>query len=201
MRIVVAVGGNALIRRAGGAWESSSRNVREIAEAVLALRAQGHEVVLTHGNGPQVGALLLQNALGEAEAAPLPLDALIAMTQGQIGYLLESAFAAIDAAVPIAALLTRVLVDPATTPSPPTSPSARSTTRPRRGAAPTSAAGTSRPTPAAAGAASCRSPHPLQVLGERARARAARARVGGDRVRRRRDPGRGATARSSASRA
>ena len=113
MRIVIAVGGNALIRAGqAGTWPEQLQNVREIAEAVLALRAERHEVVLTHGNGPQVGALLLQNALGEAEAAPLPLDALIAMTQGQIGYLLESAFAAVDPAVPIAVLLTRVLVDP-----------------------------------------------------------------------------------------
>src|SRR5688572_22934037 len=113
MRIVVAIGGNALIKAGQqGTWPEQLANVREIAEAVLALRAQGHEVVLTHGNGPHVGALLLQNALGESEAAPLPLDALIAMTQGQIGYLLESAFAAIDASVPVAALLTRVLVDP-----------------------------------------------------------------------------------------
>jgi carbamate kinase len=113
MRIVIAVGGNALIRAGqAGTWPEQLQNVREIAEAVLALRAEGHEVVLTHGNGPQVGALLLQNALGEAEAAPLPLDALIAMTQGQIGYLLESAFASVDPAVPIAVLLTRVLVDP-----------------------------------------------------------------------------------------
>jgi carbamate kinase len=113
VRIVVAVGGNALIKAGQvGTWPEQLANVREIAEAVLALRAQGHEVVLTHGNGPHVGALLLQNALGEQEAAPLPLDALIAMTQGQIGYLLESAFAAVNPSVPIAVLLTRVLVDP-----------------------------------------------------------------------------------------
>jgi carbamate kinase len=112
MRIVVAVGGNALIRAGQeGTWPEQLANVREIAEAILNLRAAGHEVVLTHGNGPHVGSLLLQNKLGEAEAAPLPLDALIAMTQGQIGYLLESAFAAVDPSVPIAVLLTRVLVD------------------------------------------------------------------------------------------
>jgi carbamate kinase len=112
MRIVVAVGGNALIQAGqDGTWDEQLANVREIAAAVLALRAQGHEVVLTHGNGPHVGALLLQNMLGEAEAAPLPLDALIAMTQGWIGYLLESSFAALDPSVPIAVLLTRVLVD------------------------------------------------------------------------------------------
>ena len=114
MRIVIAVGGNALTRAGQrGTWPEQLHNARGIAEAVLALRAKRHEVVLTHGNGPQVGALLLQQALGEAEAAPLPLDALIAMTQGEIGYLLESAFASVDASVPVAVLLTRVLVDPA----------------------------------------------------------------------------------------
>ena len=112
MRIVVAVGGNALIRAGqAGTWDEQLANVREIAAAVLALRGLGHEVVLTHGNGPHVGALLLQNKLGEAEAAPLPLDALIAMTQGWIGYLLESSFAELDPDVPIAVLLTRVMVD------------------------------------------------------------------------------------------
>jgi carbamate kinase len=114
MRIVVAVGGNALIKAGqAGTWPEQLANVREIVQAVLDLRAEGHEVVLTHGNGPHVGALLLQQALGSEEAAPLPLDALIAMTQGQVGYLLESAFAAIDPRVPTAVLLTRVLVDAA----------------------------------------------------------------------------------------
>jgi carbamate kinase len=113
MRIVVAVGGNAIVKAGqAGTWDEQLANVQEIAAAVLALRAQGHEVVLTHGNGPQVGALLLQQALGEGEAAPQPLDALIAATQGEIGYLLESAFATLDPAVPVAVLLTRVLVDP-----------------------------------------------------------------------------------------
>jgi carbamate kinase len=112
MRIVVAIGGNALIRAGeDGTWPEQLRNAHQIAEAVLALRAAGHDVVLTHGNGPQVGALLLHNARDEAGAPPLPLDVLIAMTQGQIGYLLESAFAAIDPTMPVAVLLTRVLVD------------------------------------------------------------------------------------------
>jgi carbamate kinase len=113
MRIVVAVGGNALIRAGqDGTWEEQLANVREIVAAVLTLRRDGHEVVLTHGNGPHVGALLLQNMLGASEAAPLPLDALIAMTQGWIGYLLESSFAELDPDAPIAVLLTRVIVDP-----------------------------------------------------------------------------------------
>jgi carbamate kinase len=168
MRIVVAVGGNALIQAGQeGTWPEQLRNVREIAEAVLDLRALGHEVVLTHGNGPHVGALLLQNALGEAEAAPLPLDALIAMTQGQIGYLLESAFAAVDPTVPIAVLLTRVLVDrdddAFRDPTKPVGPFYDEVEARRRAealgwdVAPDAGRGWRRVVP---------SPHPLEVLGE-----------------------------------
>jgi carbamate kinase len=110
MRIVVAIGGNALIAAGeDGAWETQLAHARTIAEEVVALRAAGHELVLTHGNGPQVGALALQQE--GAEVPPLPFDALTAMTQGQIGYLLETAIGEVDPAVPTATLLTRVLVD------------------------------------------------------------------------------------------
>ena len=113
MRIALAIGGNALIRAGeDGSWEQQLRNAREIAEELVALRAAGHELVLTHGNGPQVGALMLQQALGHAEAPPLPLDALTAMTQGQIGYLLVTAITQVEPSLPTAVLLTRALVDP-----------------------------------------------------------------------------------------
>jgi carbamate kinase len=102
VRIVVAIGGNALIAAGeDGSWETQLEHAREIAEEVVALRRAGHELVLTHGNGPQVGLLAL--AMPE-----LPLDALTAMTQGQTGYLLETA---IGGRAPTATLLTRVLVD------------------------------------------------------------------------------------------
>jgi carbamate kinase len=102
VRIVVAIGGNALIAAGeDGAWETQLAHAREIAEEVVALRRAGHQLVLTHGNGPQVGLLAL--------AMPdMPLDALTAMTQGQTGYLLETA---IGGRAPTATLLTRVLVD------------------------------------------------------------------------------------------
>jgi carbamate kinase len=169
MRVVVAVGGNALIRAGqAGTWAEQLANVREIAQAVLALRQLGHEVVLTHGNGPHVGALLLQNKLGESEAEPLPLDALIAMTQGWIGYLLESSFAELDPSVPIAVLLTRVLVDaedPAfDAPDKPVGPFYDETEARRRAetlgwdVAPDAGRGWRRVVP---------SPRPLEVLGER----------------------------------
>ena len=111
MRMVVAIGGNALIAAGeDGSWERQLAHAREVAEEVVALRAAGHELALTHGNGPQVGALALQQEGGEVPA--LPLDALTAMTQGQIGYLLETAIGQVDPGVPTAALLTRVVVDP-----------------------------------------------------------------------------------------
>jgi carbamate kinase len=169
MRIVVAVGGNALIRAGQqGTWEEQLANVREIVSAVLDLRGLGHEVVLTHGNGPHVGSLLLQNKLGEAEAAPLPLDALIAMTQGWIGYLLESSFAELDPTVPIAVLLTRVMVDLQDAafgaPDKPVGPFYDELEARRRAkelgwdVAPDAGRGWRRVVP---------SPHPLEVLGER----------------------------------
>ena len=113
MRVVVAIGGNALIQAGDdGSWERQLANARAIAEDVVALRAAGHEVVLTHGNGPQVGALMLQQEAAAPETPPLPLDALIAMTQGQIGFLLATAIAEVDPDVSTVALLTRVAVDP-----------------------------------------------------------------------------------------
>jgi len=113
VRLVVAIGGNALIRAEDdGTWERQLDNATALAEELLALRAAGHELVLTHGNGPQVGLLLLQQDLGQAEVPALPLDVLTAMTQGQIGYMLATAIARVDPHVPTAVLLTRVVVDP-----------------------------------------------------------------------------------------
>ena len=112
MRIALAIGGNALIRAGeAGTWEQQLANAREIAVEIVALHTAGHQLLLTHGNGPQVGALMLQQALGEAEAPPLPLDVLTAMTQGQIGYLLVTAIAQVEPSLPTAVLLTRTLVD------------------------------------------------------------------------------------------
>jgi carbamate kinase len=112
MRIVIAVGGNALLKESQrGTWAEQLASARGVAEAVVALHREGHEVVLTHGNGPQVGTLMLQHAMGEPQVPALPLHALGAMTQGELGYLLQTGIAEIDPAVPTAAILTRVRVD------------------------------------------------------------------------------------------
>jgi carbamate kinase len=113
VRILIALGGNALIRAGErGTWEEQRRNALEAAGAVAELRGAGHEIVLAHGNGPQVGLLALQQEHGEPDAPALPFDAMVAMTQGEIGYLLQGALASVDPAMPTATVLTRVRVAP-----------------------------------------------------------------------------------------
>ena len=87
MRLVVALGGNALLRRGEPAEAATQRrNVLEAASALAALAADD-ELVITHGNGPQVGLLALEADAYKA-VAPYPLDVLGAESQGMIGYLL-----------------------------------------------------------------------------------------------------------------
>jgi carbamate kinase len=114
MRVVVALGGNALLRR--GEQLDAATQRRNVATAVDALAelARDHELVVTHGNGPQVGLLALQ-AAAYTDTSPYPLDILGAESEGMIGYLLEQGLGnALEQ--PVATLLTQVLVsadDPA----------------------------------------------------------------------------------------
>ena len=113
MRIVVALGGNALLKRgepmtAERQWE----NVRAAAVALAPLAA-GNELVLSHGNGPQVGLLALQAACYTA-IDPYSLDVLDAQTEGMIGYMIEQELGNIlPESIPFSTLLTMVEVDPA----------------------------------------------------------------------------------------
>jgi carbamate kinase len=112
MRVVVALGGNALLRRGEPMTAENQRlNVRAAAPALAAVAKQ-HELVLSHGNGPQVGLLALQ-AAAYTEVDPYPLDMLGAQTEGMIGYVLEQELGnAMPADVPMATILTMVQVDP-----------------------------------------------------------------------------------------
>lgn len=110
MRVVVALGGNALLRRGEPAEAATQRtHVLEVASALAAL-ATDHELVITHGNGPQVGLLALEADAYKA-VAPYPLDILGAESQGMIGYLLVQALASELPRRAVVALLTQVLVD------------------------------------------------------------------------------------------
>jgi carbamate kinase len=89
-RVVVALGGNALLRRgAEDTYEEAYAAARRAAEIVADIAAAGWEVVVTHGNGPQVGRILLQQEAAAKQVHPMPLDVCGAESQGQIGYLLQ----------------------------------------------------------------------------------------------------------------
>src|SRR5438477_4882215 len=111
MRIVIALGGNWLLRRGEPmTTEAQRKNVRIAAQAIAPLAA-GHSIVVVHGNGPQVGLLSLQ-AESYAGAAPYPLDVLDAGTQGMIGYLIQQELRSLlPPESQVATLLTMVAVD------------------------------------------------------------------------------------------
>ena len=117
MRIVVALGGNALLQRGQAMTaENQMENIRKAAQS-LAKLAETNEVVIAHGNGPQVGLLALQ-ASAYTDVDAYPLDVLGAESVGQIGYMLEQQ---VGNLLPVdqkfATLLTQIEVDP-TDPAP-----------------------------------------------------------------------------------
>jgi carbamate kinase len=113
MRLVVALGGNALLRRDQPASAANQlANVRLAAAQLARVAAGPHQLLLTHGNGPQVGLLALQVAAYNA-AESWPLDVLDAESEGMLGYLLEQELAnLLPPTRALASLLTRVQVDP-----------------------------------------------------------------------------------------
>jgi carbamate kinase len=116
VRVLVALGGNAMTRADGLARpQDQIAAIRAAMEPVADLVARGHDVVLTHGNGPQVGNLLVKNELAASVVPPVPLDWCGAQTQATIGFVvlnaLEFALAARAVRRPVAAVVTRTLVD------------------------------------------------------------------------------------------
>lgn len=112
MLIVAALGGNALLRRGEPLTAQNQRkNVKRAASALAALIEEGHSLVITHGNGPQVGLLALQSA-ATSETEAFPLDVLGAESAGMIGYMIEQELANLVSAKSFATLLTLIKVDP-----------------------------------------------------------------------------------------
>ncbi|MCL6261953.1 carbamate kinase [Craterilacuibacter sp. RT1T] len=118
MRVVVALGGNALQRRGEAMTADNQRaNVKIAAKQLAAVTRLGHNLVMCHGNGPQVGLLGLQNDAYarhvDATVTPYPLDVLGAQTEGMIGYMIEQELGnELPFEVPIATILTQTEVDP-----------------------------------------------------------------------------------------
>lgn len=115
-RAVVALGGNALIKKGqdGNIYDQFD-NTREACDSIVNMIKEGWGVVVTHGNGPQVGAILLQNDLAKDVTPPMPLGICVAESEGYIGYMIQQCLsnklkkAEVDK--PVVALITQVLVD------------------------------------------------------------------------------------------
>ena len=113
MRIVVALGGNALLKRGEPLTEQNQRENVKVAARALAPLAREHSLIITHGNGPQVGLLALE-AAAYTGVEPYTLDVLSAESEGMIGYMIEQELGNIlPEDVPFATILTQVEVDPA----------------------------------------------------------------------------------------
>ncbi len=88
--IVIALGGNAILKaHQKGIVEEQLENIRITWEQILKMIAEGHKIIITHGNGPQVGNLLIQQEEAHSKVPAMPMDVCGAMSQGQIGYMLE----------------------------------------------------------------------------------------------------------------
>jgi carbamate kinase len=114
--LLIAVGGNSLIRAGQkGTIPEQFANAHLVCERIAELAAAGYQIVVTHGNGPQVGSQLLRSEAGSSQTYTVPLDVCVAMTQGEIGYILQTTLQSIfrerGMSVSVVALITQVLVN------------------------------------------------------------------------------------------
>src|SRR6266849_6494366 len=92
MKVLVSLGGNAILKQGQkGTVEEQAVNVQNTAKHLAALLRRGERIAITHGNGPQVGNILLQNEIAKESLPPMPLDVCGAESQGMIGYMLQRA--------------------------------------------------------------------------------------------------------------
>jgi carbamate kinase len=114
--VLVALGGNAILKyKEEGTAEEQIRNVRTTCEVLARLIKDGYHIAITHGNGPQVGDILLRNEMAKGVLPPMPLDFCGAESQGMIGYMLQQGLMnelrLIGAEKPVITILTQTLVD------------------------------------------------------------------------------------------
>ena len=113
---VVAMGGHAFMQKGErGTIQDHERNADRVASVLMTLVGRDYRLIITHGNGPQVGSLLTQQELAGDEVQPMPLDVLVAMTEGSLGYILQQALLNRlrdqDPARRVVATVTQVVVD------------------------------------------------------------------------------------------
>jgi carbamate kinase len=116
LRLVIALGGNAIkLPRQLGTYDEQRASIRASSLFILELIKKGFDVVITHGNGPQVGSLLMQQEAAAAYLPPQPMDSCNAMTQGQLGYMMQQALMnelkSLNLNFNVVTMITQVLVD------------------------------------------------------------------------------------------
>ncbi len=116
--VVVAMGGHAfMLAGETGTYAETSRNARRICQQLMTLVERGYDAVITHGNGPQVGVLLNQTELTRDQLPVMPLDVLVAQTEGSLGYFLQTSLLnelrLRNIKRRVVTMVTQVLVDPA----------------------------------------------------------------------------------------
>ncbi len=116
MKVLVSLGGNAILKHGQkGTAEEQAANVQNTARHLAALLRRGERIAITHGNGPQVGNILLQNEIAKETLPPMPLDVCGAESQGMIGYMLQRALRSElesgESNVPVATMVSQTLVD------------------------------------------------------------------------------------------
>jgi len=116
LKILVALGGNAILKRtSSGTADEQLTDIRRASKQLVELLLAGHIIAVTHGNGPQVGDILLKNELAGDTLPPMPLDVCVAESQGMIGYMLQQALynemKLSGLEIPVATVLTQTLVD------------------------------------------------------------------------------------------
>jgi carbamate kinase len=117
MKIVIALGGNALIKPGDkGTIEDQEKNIASSLDGIIKLIHEGHQIILTHGNGPQAGSRLIRNEMAEKEVHPDPLVICVADTQGSMGYMIEqglmNALSKAGEAPKVATIVTQIEVSP-----------------------------------------------------------------------------------------
>ncbi|MGB9660836.1 MAG: carbamate kinase [Moorellaceae bacterium] len=115
--VVLAFGGNAIVRPGQkGTYEEQKANIQDTCRQVVDLVREGYRLVITHGNGPQVGSILIKNELAKDVVPAMPLDVLVSNTQASIGYMIQQSLgyelqrAGLN--TPVVSLVTQVVVDP-----------------------------------------------------------------------------------------
>lgn len=116
MKVLVSLGGNAILQHGQrGTVEEQAASVQNTAKHLTRLISRGEKIAITHGNGPQVGNILLQNEIAKDTIPPMPLDVCGAESQGMIGYLFQRAMVtelnAAGLTLPVVTLITQTLVD------------------------------------------------------------------------------------------